>query len=93
MEIITAMSEKGLKEKLFALVKLMLAVSKIDTNVNIFYIFYIEFVLLFLVKPLSTQDFNCIYYYREKMECTWSIPNNPIHTNYTLFEYTHGMKE
>nr|XP_046914959.1 cytokine receptor-like [Dermatophagoides farinae] len=42
-------------------------------------------------KPLNVDNFKCIYYYREKLLCSWTKPNNTILTVYSLYHYYEGI--
>ncbi|UXI17883.1 E3 ubiquitin-protein ligase RFWD3 [Sarcoptes scabiei] len=44
-------------------------------------------------KPLKVQSFKCIYFYRQKLYCSWTKPINPIpNTQYSLFHYFEGLE-
>nr|XP_027199008.1 cytokine receptor-like isoform X2 [Dermatophagoides pteronyssinus] len=43
-------------------------------------------------KPLNVSDFECIFHYRQKLSCSWTLPNNRIETKYTLHNYHEGLE-
>lgn len=45
---------------------------------------------LFIVEPLPPENFNCISYNWQNLNCTWFEPQNPVKTKYELSYKDNG---
>ncbi|GIY71793.1 cytokine receptor [Caerostris extrusa] len=42
--------------------------------------------------PGNVTDFSCISYDYTELNCSWTIPDNPVRTSYKLFDYLQGIE-